>query len=355
MRKISLLCGSLLASCSVLAQSYSIVGQRAVTLRIDKPGLMASVSQPKTVRLLKLRLSPSARHRLRERVQAVKMMDLRATDDDLPAQVNLGMNGVPVLDQGAHGTCATFAVTASIDALLYQSDYVSQLCSLELGAGIHKSKHGYPSGWDGSDGPTVMKQFIKYGVVSKQQQLHGDCSGVKKYPLNSERKTGKPMSPADYTAISEPMQKSLSLDMITRAYDDPMPEKEARAVLLKVKKALTQGQRVLFGTLLDGNVDDYNAGALGHYHKNHDTWMLTDQISDDVKNNNIEDGHEMVIIGYDDNAVVNGPQGLTQQGVFILRNSWSQYAGDEGNYYVTYAHFIALGLDVQAVKGLGDA
>ena len=30
--------------------------------------------------------------------------------------VQLGMDQVPVLDQGPHGTCATFAATAAVDA-----------------------------------------------------------------------------------------------------------------------------------------------------------------------------------------------------------------------------------------------
>ncbi len=35
-----------------------------------------------------------------------------------PEKVELGMNGVPVLNQGMHGTCVTFAVTAAVDAAL---------------------------------------------------------------------------------------------------------------------------------------------------------------------------------------------------------------------------------------------
>lgn len=42
--------------------------------------------------------------------------------------VELGMNSVPVLDQGSYGTCVTFATTAAMDAVLGLGDYISQQC-----------------------------------------------------------------------------------------------------------------------------------------------------------------------------------------------------------------------------------
>ena len=50
---------------------------------------------------------------------------------------NIGMNNVPVLDQGRHGSCATFAATGALDAALTKPSgelgYISQLCNLDLG------------------------------------------------------------------------------------------------------------------------------------------------------------------------------------------------------------------------------
>ena len=54
-------------------------------------------------------------------------------NNDLPNKVQLGMANVPVLDQGIHGSCAVFAVTAALDAALKRGDHVSQLCLLQLG------------------------------------------------------------------------------------------------------------------------------------------------------------------------------------------------------------------------------
>ena len=68
---------------------------------------------------------------------------------NLPKRILLGMNNVPVLDQGSHGTCVTFAITAAIDAALSKGDYISQLCQLELGTYLEPMGYSV-SGWDGS-------------------------------------------------------------------------------------------------------------------------------------------------------------------------------------------------------------
>lgn len=63
---------------------------------------------------------------------------------NLPTHVELGMNKVPVLDQGPYGTCATSAVTAALDALSQKGDYISQLCTLSLSQ--YLSQHSHMSG-----------------------------------------------------------------------------------------------------------------------------------------------------------------------------------------------------------------
>jgi hypothetical protein len=111
----------------------------------------------------------------------------------------------------------------------------------------------------------------------------------------------------------------------------------ATGTLLKIKQALNNGHRVTFGTLLDVSIG--HNGAVGTYKVRNDTWMVTPQVRQDAKNGSIEAGHEMIITGYDDNAVAVGPDGSKQVGILTLRNSWGSDAGDNGNYYLTYAHF----------------
>ena len=59
---------------------------------------------PKTISLMQLKLSEHAWHVLTERTEAIQQ-----NSEHLPTntQTQLGMNHVPVLDQGPYGTCAT--------------------------------------------------------------------------------------------------------------------------------------------------------------------------------------------------------------------------------------------------------
>src|SRR5690606_15649749 len=112
---------------------------------------------------------------------------------------------------------------------------------------------------------------------------------------------------------------------------------KANAVMQNVKKALStplagRQSRVTFGVLLP--TSHCFVGACAKYHKKNDTWALTDAINYDILMPQL-DGHEMVITGYDDNAVVTDNEGSMHRGILTLRNSWGAEVGDEGNFYMT--------------------
>ena len=87
------------------------------------------------------------------------------------SSVDLGMETVPVLNQGIHGSCVTFSITAAIDAIVKKGDYVSQLCSLQLGR--HLQNYGYiSSGWEGGLGAVVLSQFETFGFIEPFCRLH---------------------------------------------------------------------------------------------------------------------------------------------------------------------------------------
>lgn len=81
--------------------------------------------------------------------------------------------------------------------------------------------------------------------------------------------------------------------------------------------------------------------------------MLLPEIEQDADQGLINAGHEMIITGYDDDAIVTGPYGTVNKGLLTLRNSWGSYAGDHGNYYMSYDHFKTLALEAQAIKEKG--
>lgn len=290
----------------------------------------------------------------------------QTTTQGLPSNANVGMGNVPVLDQGSHGSCVTFATTAALDALLGKEDYVSQLCNLSLGRYLEEERSDQMSGWDGSDGPTVLNQLLTFGFINKDKQKSGVCGSMKEYPVDEPKNTGIPMSLEDFHKERENLNENLywetilnSKQRILNAYDHTY---NADAVLLAVKKALTtklegRDTRVTFGVMLPVQYCSASAGACGKYQKNNDTWVLTDDINYDLRPRLA--GHEMVIIGYDDTAEVtevttDGTTGKTHKGILILRNSWGKEAGDNGNFYMTYDFFKKFAYEVQKVVLVTD-
>ncbi len=172
---------------------------------------------------------------------------------------------------------------------------------------------------------------------------------VKSYPLNNENDKGVPMSDTDFTRHSEQIMKDVYYKQILNVNDAYTSNENADQVLENVKKSISNGHRVVFGTLLDvlGKLESNN-GATVRYksQQNIDTWVVTDQVRKDAQNlDQINAGHAMVIIGYDDNAQVGN-----DKGVLILRNSWSADAGNNGEYYMSYEYFKLFAMEVYEIS-----
>lgn len=335
------------------AQPIAIAKDNITASAIISNPKLAQGETTKPVVLMNVQLTPEQYTKFVN----VKMQNgfaLSAIDSKLPSSVNLGMNNVPVLDQGQHGTCVTFANTAALDAVIGKGDYASQLCSLELGSFLERYGF-YPSGWDGSWGPWILNQLEEFGIVTTAMQTSKGCSGVTEYPTDDPYNRGSLMTATDYHNMSQNIQRSVTWDPIMTMNErlgwtqDATPHKMDR-VLNHVKRELavtaeTTPLRVTFGTLIP--VRYCSVGACGTYHAKYDTWAITDTIAKDKHPS--FGGHEMVIIGYDDNAVATDNEGKQHKGLLILRNSWGTVAGDNGNYYMTYDFFKTYALEVQRV------
>lgn len=276
-----------------------------------------------------------------------------------PVSKENGMNNIPVLDQGAWGTCVTFAATAAIDALLslQGQQSISQLCNLELGRTLRIPDSD--GGWEGSFAYLVLGQIQKYGYLPLQYQLTTGCGGLTNYPIDDPIHNGSSMTLASFSAHSVMNFKSTNWHPLLSFNGSirPISPVLGDTVLTNVKKALVNNHRVVFGTLLDPYVG--NAGAIGEYNnKKLDTWVLTPEIKSDIQLDSARNeaaGHEMVIIGYNDQACsnYNDVGGTTKQqcGILHLRNSWSNLAGDNGDFYVTYDYFKTMTIEAYEIGG----
>ena len=304
----------------------------------------ARISELKPVTFQRIVLSPESQQYL---MQKLLQPVATATPTDLPSKINLSMNKVPVLDQGQHGTCVTFADTGALDAMHGNTDYISQLCNLELGNALSQQNPDYPSGWDGSFSTIVLTQIAKYGIINMDYQHQYGCSGLTAYPTNDPTNTGAPLDVQTFAEHSEAIMNNVKTSTILDPENALTPRADSAAVLEEVKRSLAQGNRVVFGVLVDTNY--HNNGTYGTFVKNKDSWIITPEIQRDLDNDNIHAGHEMIITGYDDNATIKGPDQTLHQGVLTLRNSWGPRAGNAGNYYMSYEYFQKLAIEVIAI------
>lgn len=339
----------------VFAEDVNIVG----TIDIKQPMQNVTkrpvplVASNQRIALLKIDLTNKAQQAITERIEQVQhgLHASPALSEGLyPRQVQLEMNGVPTLNQGSHGTCVTFAVTAAVDAVSGKGDYISQLCQLELGRYLENNSYT-SSGWNGSWGRIILSQMDVFGFVPKAYQRANGCSGLTEYPLSGEDPTAE-VSLSDYHQVSEAMsQYQIAWSSIMEAYQVSSDQVDEDKILIEVKKTLNAGDRLTFGVLLL----DFNqgvVGAVGTHNEKFDSWILTPEIASDMNDQSEFAGHEMIITGYDDDAVAKDAQGRTYRGLLTLRNSWGSNIGDKGNFYMSYDYFKALMLEVQRIRHL---
>ena len=249
------------------------------------------------------------------------------------------MNKVPVLDQGIHGACVTFAIDAALDAIIGKGDYISELCSLELGSYFENTSAGI-SGWDGAYAMAVIFQIAEYGIVNQKSQHAYGCGGMKDCPVSKSVDRKAYIEPSQFSAMSEPVFNKVA------TWTDLYQPNDPDATLANVKQALNEKNRVVFAVLLP-RYDLGMVGAVGKYKTkfSEDTWVLTPAIIDGVAT--AEAAHEIIITGYDDNAKAKDNKGKKHVGLLKLRNSWGKSIGDKGNFYMSYDYFKLLAYDVK--------
>lgn len=356
MRIPKLLLLSLALSTNSFAQEAQVIGTIDYTFKAPQNKALSAKTKTHHIKLLKVKLSKPALDLIKNRATAASNQNNKALfrASNLPRKIELGMGNVPVLDQGNYGSCVTFANTAAVNAALNQGDYISQLCQLQLGS--YLERNGYtPSGWDGSYGRVVLNQMEVFGIVSKEKQKTTGCGGLTEYPSTPLSSQEPGMTPEEYRQMSENISEktilwSSTLDLFQALLD----RTDTNKTIHDIKVALNEKDRVTFGVLLL-DFDLGFAGAVGTRNATYDSWVLTPEIARDIYLRPIFGGHEMIITGYDDDAVAVDEQGREHKGLFTLRNSWGENVGDHGNFYMSYDYFKVLVDEVQRIRYLPNS
>lgn len=350
MRLLTVALLSAAVSTNLLAQDIKVIG--TLDQHFKSSQNTSSINKEKThsIKLLKMQLTPSAFAALNKRSSmALDKSKNKALTPNLPREINLGMNKVPVLNQGHYGTCVTFANTAAIDAVLNKGDYLSELCQLQLGN--YLEENGYlPSGWDGSSGRFVLTQMDTFGVMSKKDEQQFGCAGLKEYPSTGYFDPSATMTPDQFHELSEPLDEYVAWSSILDMFE-ATTRIDTNQTLNAVKQALNEKDRVTFGVLLL-DFDLGTIGAVGTHNAAEDSWVLTPEIMRDLYLRPDFGGHEMIITGYDDDAVAVDDQGREYKGLLTLRNSWGSDIGDKGDFYMSYDYFKVLVIEAQRIRSL---
>lgn len=338
-----------LASCLFAANGYAFEFGKPITINAN---ISKGQGEAKQVKLMQVNLTPKEQTLLMS--YKPKQSGLYGASNPIyPPAIDLGMNNVPVLDQGKHGSCVTFATTAAIDAVLNKGDYISQLCQLSLGSYLEKNAY-VPSGWDGSLGYLVLNQMMAFGIAPKADEKFNQCGGLTAYPLKQESEEGKGMTPEQFKAISQNIEsKFYSIQLMNPAqrFEKQMADKnQAEQTFNQMKAALMKGHRVLIGVFLQMSPFCSSVACASRNTAN-DTWAITEEL--DLPPT-FFGGHEMVVTGYDDKAVAIDKKGNKHRGLLTLRNSWGDNVGDNGNYYMSYDYFKKFVMEAYEIVGTDD-
>ncbi|QMT61632.1 C1 family peptidase [Legionella sp. PC997] len=334
---------SLLIIKGAIAGDVHVIGsiKHSIQLPTESSSAHRGLNQPKVIQLLKVELSQDAQTLLEGRIKNIvknpSQVSPSLQNNETPKRVQLAMNEVPVLDQGPHGTCITFAITGALDAVIGHGDYISQLCHLQLGN--YLEDHGYAlSGWDGNYPISVINQIEQYGVVNKDKQTTIGCGGLTEYPLHSNKKPDSFIEPEEYSTMSELIiGKQVNWSNIYWRISSTW-------TLNEVKKALISGDRSVFAVMIP-RLDIGVVGAVGNYKSNNDTWLITSDVMIGLPS--VQAAHGMIITGYDDDAVAVDNYGQKHKGLLTLRNSWGSNLGNKGEFYMSYDYFKLLTFDVR--------
>jgi len=315
------------------SEYYRFVGFHDVTIPIKSDNLirnsksLESLSGVKTIELMSIVPSESFKEKNRTAISAIRGIDSEKdysngiypfNNNTNDSSIDLGMNSVPVLDQGHYGTCVTFASTAALNAIFGINDgIIDQQCILALNNFLGNNY------WHGAYGSSqILDPLIEYGTVTK-----GTCFN-RNYPDPSQM-----VSPTLYRTISNIHNTKLFNYNYTGS-----------ASLEVVKSALRNRHRVVMGFAVSSNLGPIsvigfnartpsiipsnilNLGGLWACKQTHNSTNYCEGEPNAA--------HQVVIIGFDDS-----------QQLLKIRNSWGSNIGVNGDFYMTYTFFNAMALD----------
>lgn len=105
----------------------------------------------------------------------------------------------------------------------------------------------------------------------------------------------------------------------------------------ELKKAINDGNRIILDTALSKN--NTNGFDIPEFWSYGGLWACKQPGSEENNCENIVGYHAVVVFGYDD-----------KQKLLKIRNSWGNYSGHNGDYYMTYRYFYTMAVRFTIIK-----
>lgn len=308
-----------------------IIGTRPAMLVNTAKQSAFAIKEPKkykSIRLLKLKFSPEfikAFQKKAKRLTSQPTNNHRYPGHPFPYK-QLGMNGVPVFDQGTYGTCTTFAVTSVLNAEFYahkgangDGNYLSQQCLL-----------AYDQLWNGAIIPEVLNTIEHIGGISRSLCPY-------QYPATSEH-----LDDSHYRQLSQQDMAGAQLRHHTWSHFSPISTDGNDAMIQAMLNAIDAGHRLVISTLILPGLSGTIGAPINGYSSG--LWQLPDgkQSAEALCGHKLEQcsGHTLIVIGYD----------LIHH-LFLLRNSWGSGVGVKGDYYMSFAYAKLMINEIYQVTG----
>ncbi len=287
----------------------------------------------------------------------------------------------PVLEQRDTNTGTTMAVLGAISVLADQeANFFYTVCSLNLGeylAGDERYKEyphvvdavrdaglaTYPSGWNGSQTSLVLAQASAFGLVDSDYYSHHCGDGNFEDP--DAKRTE--VSADTFKMYATRIMRNLNGELLCSNYDADKPNcqytgsgkswKKPDSLVDTLKSIIEAQKLAVISTIVYEDLD--NMGLSQSFYPFSEepdvdvpnVWSLGDDVEACRRNGQYSGKpcrlatHEMIAFGYIDHP--SDPD----QGLFVLRNSWGQDLGDNGNFYMTYGYAEQLLTTIAALTG----
>lgn len=266
-----------------------------------------------------------------------------------------------VLDQGSFGSCVTFATNA---ALSYVSTGVTtNIAPLDtlLQGFLNNQNDMTKTGWDGLNGTGQ----ILMRILDNREGYYRSYTQTKDLYNNLSHNYSKINTGGDLTLSKlynvDGFKDNIEIyDSIVKAH---YPQKQINNIVynnlnikqgsnnnaIKLKQSLDSGHKVVVGFVI---YDSLQKPKCKNGNVNGDAYFKYDNSKTLVTNASLVStkkdawtkasgcalgGHEVIVASYFENEA--------GQLIFLIRNSWSDQAGDQGNYYMTADYFNRAGMD----------